>query len=82
MPGSSLFWIGLGNPAPGGSGSAAILPCDPRPSQRFPMAHIRLLLLLACIACVAQAAPYMAPGTKADPFLAYQAPLLALTGAW
>jgi len=46
-----------------------------------PTPRIRILLLLACIACVAQAAPYLAPGTKPDPFLAYQAPLLALTGA-
>ncbi len=45
------------------------------------MARIRILLLLACIACVAQAAPYLPPGGKPDPFLAYQAPLLALTGA-
>ncbi|HEX2667192.1 MAG TPA: amidohydrolase family protein [Gammaproteobacteria bacterium] len=45
------------------------------------MPRLRLLLLLACIACVAQAAPYMQPRTTAEPFLAHPGPSLALTGA-
>jgi enamidase len=45
------------------------------------MPRLRLLLIGLCLACVVQAAPYLPPGTKADPFLAYPGPALALTGA-
>jgi hypothetical protein len=45
------------------------------------MTRLRLLLIGLCMACVAQAAPYLAPGTKPDPFVAYSGPSIALTGA-
>jgi hypothetical protein len=45
------------------------------------MPRLRLLLLGLVLACVAQAAPYLPPGTKPDPFVAYPGPSLALTGA-
>jgi len=43
--------------------------------------RLRLLLIGLVLASMAQAAPYLAPGTKPDPFVAYAGPSLALTGA-
>ena len=45
------------------------------------MPRLRLLLMGLVLASVAQAAPYLAPGTKPDPFLAYPGPSIALTSA-
>jgi enamidase len=45
------------------------------------MPRLRLLLIGLGAACVAQATPYQAPGTKPDPFLAYAGPTIALTSA-
>src|SRR5690348_3121683 len=45
------------------------------------MPRLRLLLIGLCVACMAQAASYLAPGTKPDPFVAYAGPSIALTGA-
>ena len=45
------------------------------------MLRTRLLLLSLLAASSLQAAPYAAPGTAPDPFVAYHAPVLALTGA-
>jgi imidazolonepropionase-like amidohydrolase len=45
------------------------------------MPRLRLLLIGLGLAGMAQAASYLPPGTKADPFVAYSDPSLALTDA-
>ena len=45
------------------------------------MSRIRLLLMSLFLACTAQAASYQPPGSKGEGFIAWNAPLLALTDA-
>src|SRR5690349_453124 len=84
--------IGEGSVPPGGPwsfvglihglvGTGGLYCPSPHGRPGAPMQRLRLVLIGFCLACVAQAAPYLPPGSKPDPFVAYAGPSIALTGA-